>query len=426
MVNLRKTAQWINRIIWLVIVFIIVMLPLSASAIPYGDQPEQVRSYTRDKEFNFIEWTLDALNLKLTQSSLDVERFVAEADTKQIIQDYLQQVSEVNLLSNQIEIVFADPAVSDPVSDTEGDRKLLNEEKELLRSLAEIAEPILQNQVSAAIANLSLSVAGQVLPPVAYHVTPLPLNLVVSPRKEISRITEVSLVSGMDAQEKDALEQIIFTELDLSAIVVPIGGMSAYPTMIMQTTDLAWLLEVIAHEWIHTYLAFYPLGMNYSTSGEMRTINETTASLAGKEISLEVLREHYPEWMPTELVTQIQAPPTDAEPPAFDFRAEMRITRETTDRLLAEGKIEDAEGYMEMRRQFFWDNGYLIRKINQAYFAFYGAYNDEPGGGASGSDPVGPLVQELRSKSMSLAEFVKTIAKVNTYQELIEITAAIP
>ena len=51
---------------------------------------------------------------------------------------------------------------------------------------------------------------------------------------------------------------------------------------------------------------------------------------------------------------QPQPPP---EPPAFDFRAEMFETRETVDKLLEEGKIEEAETYMEERRLFLWDSG---------------------------------------------------------------------
>jgi hypothetical protein len=38
------------------------------------------------------------------------------------------------------------------------------------------------------------------------------------------------------------------------------------------------------------------------------------------------------------------------------------------------GKVELAEEFMEERRQFFWKKGYHIRKLNQAYFAFHGAY----------------------------------------------------
>ena len=57
-----------------------------------------------------------------------------------------------------------------------------------------------------------------------------------------------------------------------------------YPTMILTTSNFPFLIEVISHEWIHNYLTLHPLGLNYETSPELRTINETTASLSGKEI----------------------------------------------------------------------------------------------------------------------------------------------
>jgi hypothetical protein len=95
----------------------------------------------------------------------------------------------------------------------------------------------------------------------------------------------------------------------------------------------------------------------------------------------------------------------------------MHTTRIHVDELLLEGKVDEAEAYMEARRQVFWDNGYLIRKLNQAYFAFYGAYADSPGG-AAGEDPVGPAVRLLREQSSSLAEFLKTMAGMSTFSEL--------
>ena len=48
----------------------------------------------------------------------------------------------------------------------------------------------------------------------------------------------------------------------------------------------------------------------------------------------------------------------------------MHLTRLEVDRLLAEGKINEAESYMESRRIFFWENGYLIRRLNQAILLF--------------------------------------------------------
>jgi hypothetical protein len=97
----------------------------------------------------------------------------------------------------------------------------------------------------------------------------------------------------------------------------------------------------------------------------------------------------------------------------------MRKTRETVDQLLAEGKIEEAENYMEDRRIFFWENGYRIRKLNQAYFAFYGAYADQPGG-AAGEDPVGAGVRALRAQSPTLADFLWRISWMTSFEELQE------
>jgi hypothetical protein len=102
----------------------------------------------------------------------------------------------------------------------------------------------------------------------------------------------------------------------------------------------------------------------------------------------------------------------------------MHITRVAVDNLLLEGKIGAAEEYMEMRRKFFWDNGYAIRKLNQAYFAFHGAYADEPGGAAGAAeDPVGSAVRLLRSQSPSLSAFINQISWMVSFEQLQETTA---
>jgi hypothetical protein len=95
----------------------------------------------------------------------------------------------------------------------------------------------------------------------------------------------------------------------------------------------------------------------------------------------------------------------------------MHLTRLNTDRLLAADKIKQAEFYMELRRRFFWDNGYHLRKLNQAYFAFYGAYADQPGG-AAGEDPVGAAVRNLRAQSPTLADFLNRISLMWKFDQL--------
>jgi len=153
-------------------------------------------------------------------------------------------------------------------------------------------------------------------------------------------------------------------------------------------------------------------------------MNETTAEGVGSELGALLIARYYPELAPppakfANILPRNTAPAANTPPPApgFDFVATMHDTRVQTDALLAQGKIEAAEAYMESQRRVIWDHGYQIRKLNQAYFAFYGAYASA-GGGAGGADPVGAAVKLLRRRSPTIAQFVNTMATFSTFEEL--------
>ncbi len=407
--------------------FLLGMLLLAQSAVAPGNKYERIREYTRMVEFDFIRWTLDALWIKNVQGAVKAPEYMGIKEQRNVVFEYLRLVKWVNQTSAQINQIYADPAISNP----ELAAAALNDRLRILKgmeaSLKPIAESVLQYQVSTTVADLNLSFAGQPIPPVLYHVTRLPNALIISPRDTIRQDENISLMPEMTPDEITRMEESVEKKLDVSALVVPVGGIGTYPTMVMSTTDLNWLMEVVSHEWTHNFLTLRPLGLEYMASGEMRTINETTASISGKEIGLAVMEKYYPELAPpppaVEKASDKQVPtptPQPEDPNIFNFNREMHKTRVQVDEMLAQGKIVEAENYMEQRRKFFWDNGYLLRKLNQAYFAFYGAYNDVPGGGAAGRDPVGPAVQELRQRSSSLAEFLKRIAWVTSFDGLVK------
>jgi hypothetical protein len=243
--------------------------------------------------------------------------------------------------------------------------------------------------------------------------------LIISPRDVIRQDQNISLSPDISVDQMDSLESKVDEALDVSSLVVGIGGIGLYPTMVMETTDINNLAEIIAHEWVHNYLTIRPLGFSYANSPELRVMNETVAAIAGKELGRAVVKKYYPQFLPPETPPQVasEANMQPATPPVFDFNAAMHDTRVKVDQLLATGKIEDAEIYMEQRRVFFWEHGYQIRKLNQAYFAFYGAYADQPGG-AAGADPVGAAVRLLRQKSTTLADFINQIAWMWKYDQL--------
>ena len=397
------------------------ILLLAYSTVPPGDQLERVRAFTRHIEFDYVTWTLNALGGKIRDGALGMQTYlVNEQVERQVVLDYIELVERVQRAEGHLENIFADPEVSNPELASALVRRQLGEMYAEREQLAPLAEAVLQNQVTTTVAELGLTYGGQPFPPVLYRTTPLPTALIISPRDVIRQDYNISLPPDMTADERTILEEQVDSALDISSLVVNVGGIGLYPTMVMQSTSLNWLAEVISHEWTHNFLTLRPLGVSYMKSPELRTINETAASIAGKEIGSALIERYYPDMVPLPPAETPDAPEEDEPaqvPPPFDFRTEMRNTRERADDLLAEGKIEEAEDYMETRRQVFWEHGYRIRKLNQAYFAFYGAYADLPGG-AAGEDPVGEAVRSLRAESSTLADFLKRISWMTSFEQL--------
>lgn len=409
---------------FLALILSAVLLSQSVLALP-NTTTERARTYTRMIEFDFIDWTIDALMVKIQQEALHAPRYMTVDEQRAIVFEYMRLVNLVNVTTFEVQRIYADPEVADSAAAAAKLNQQLDEYREMEMHAKLLAESVLQYQVSEILATLSLGLGGQPVPPVLYHVTRLPDALIISPRGEIRQDANISLNPEMSPEEIVALEQNVETNLDVSALVVPVGGIGTYPTMVMSTTNLNWMVETIAHEWVHNFLTLRPLGLNYATTPELRTINETTANLAGVEIGEAVIRAYYPELAPVPLEEQPvqpepEQPQSEPEIPVFEFRREMRETRLQVDAYLAEGNIEQAEQYMQERQVFFLENGYFIRRLNQAYFAFYGAYNDTPGGGAAGEDPVGPAVQALRQQSGSLAEFLNRISWITSFEGLLE------
>jgi len=405
----------------LCLLFVAMTLLFFSSAIPFDGSLSSLSNLTRWDEFNYVSWVVSALADKSSNATLGLEHFIDDDKQAEIVLEYLNQIGEVENLEFRLEELNSDPNLRKRTGEIAAVDARLQEESERMHQYGRIAESILQNQTERSLVTMGFGVGGQLFPPLLFKVTDLPLNLIVSPRESISTLRSISLKAGMDVLQKEALEEAVYEQFDLSALVEPVGGIGAYPTMVMRTRSINWLTEVIAHEWFHNYLTFFPLGVRYFNNDRMRSINETTANLAGKEAGRQVMIHFYPAY-----VSMYYLPGRDpatvlpeGRQEAFNYRKQMRETRLVVDYLLSIGQVKRAESYMDERREFFWENGYRLRKLNQAYFAFYGSYNDTPGGGASGSDPVGPAVQQLRARSTGLKIFIDQVKKIRSFEELL-------
>ncbi len=431
---MQRFWLWLDHAWWIfkrLLALVVVLFALTYS-ITELDPLGRARGYTRAKEFDFVNWTVDAQMLKLSMGALDAPRYMRDQDQVALVLDYMKTIQLINAYENELERIYADPNLTDKAARVADITALEKPFLERRDKEAPLAEAILQQQTNQALAGLGLTLGGQSIPPLIYRVTPLPMMLIISPRDRIETLATIPLDGDLTLEQIVAIEDGVAKVMNVSTMITNIGGVGVYPPMVYETSDLTYLAQTIAHEWVHNYLTLSPFGWSYFGTGQMRTANETVANLAGKEIARVVLARYYPDYLPPEEPTPTATPqvtptpqttpqPTPQptpEPQGFVFRKEMRITRVEVDRLLAEGKVDEAEAYMETRRRVFWDNGYLIRRLNQAYFAFYGAYADDPGGGAWGEDPVGPAVRALRAKSSSLADFFNRLRWITNFGDL--------
>ena len=295
---------------------------------------------------------------------------------------------------------------------------LLDDTEAQAESLSGGAEETIEAYISAVLVEEGLGMFGDVVfPPVDVRLTQPPKLLIVSPRERIDRKHEVLLRSDMSLSEREGVEYRIFRDDNMSALVEDIGGLATYPASVANGHPIRWTVQAAAHEWLHHYFFFKPLGQHMFDDDDMFQLNETIANVAGREIGNRAYKLMSEDSVVQEQADGVAAANGANMSPPFDFALEMRKTRLTVDGMLAEGRVEEAEAYMEERKELFVESGYAIRKLNQAYFAFYGTYADLP----AAVSPIGDQVKRFRELVPDLGEFLGEASEISSYEEFLKI-----
>lgn len=294
-------------------------------------------------------------------------------------------------------------------------QSILEDKRTEQQQLENEVEAILEKRVSSVIEDEGLTTSLPlfssvrfVFPPLDFEFDQPPRVLVISPRERISHDRAILLRRGLTWEQVAALEEET-AATGVSSLVVNISGIATYPSTVPEHASYENVLETVAHEWLHQYLFFHPLGSHYFDNDTLRTLNETVANIGGREIA-DLVQQRFP--LPQS--SFVAAADGTGEKPSIDFRAEMHELRLEVDRLLSERKITEAEALMERKREFLAENGFYIRKINQAYFAFHGLYADTP----ASSSPIGPKMLALRRLNPSLGDFIQSVADITSEEEL--------
>lgn len=403
----------IGLLIELILVLCLCVLPPSGQAPKPTVWDEIAGRYV----FSITEWELGNFFNKWGYSleQFFIPQKIPQQESVQRVEDYLSLAQNASSLQDTINRDKAEDNSSQ--ADIESLEAQLAQLTKQMHSLQDQVEAIVEGQISSVLSDEGLdktiNLAGGInilFPPVDFQFQEEPNVLIVSPRDKIELTKTILLSPDLSLEQEEDMENEV-AAIGMSGLVQRVGGVATYPSIIPQDISLQYLLSAVAHEWMHHYFYFHPLGRNYWANYDMTSINETAADLGGSEIGQLVYQRYYAQ---TGNETTSPPPATPSQP-AFDFNKEMRQIRVTVDRMLAQGQIDEAEQYMEQMREYLAQNGYYIRKLNQAYFAFYGTYSDQPGS----VSPIGGYLQELRQESPSLGDFIKTVSGIASYDQLL-------
>jgi hypothetical protein len=365
------------------------------------ETPGDFNSIAQPYIYNLWQWEVAALRDKLV-TSVARNRIASSCEDLSVIR-YFEIVREKQQLNNSLG------------STRDSDMRFQTLQQEELK-LRDCVEYSIETRIKEVLQNNGISsplfpgATRAVFPPVLFQLEPTPKLLVISKRDKIELINRITLRQDMTDNDRSLIENKC-DKYGVSSLVEDTGGIATYPSLVANDGNLRFTLSAVAEEWVHQYLTFKPLGWAYvldiwgvKPDREIATINETLAGMVSRELSNQVYRDRYAKY----------ETPTRPTPVMFDFNLEMRTTRLRVDQFLREGRIIEAEQYMEERRKLFVDKGYQIRKLNQAYFAFHGTYGYSP----SSVSPVYADLQRVRSRSSTLGEFLNSVASVQSYAEL--------
>ena len=399
--------------------FLIILLTGLSCAPVRGDSSNfnnRFNSLVRPFTFNVESWEYQTLSAELRQN---IHNPVPEAQlSSENVMLYFSLMAQIDTLSSNLQSVSGNNSSAKVIQE----RNDLNDVEARAALLQDTVEHTLAVQISQVLASQGIfnpfgDKIRVVFPPVNFKLEQPLYVFIVSHRDKIDRLEDVTLRQDTTLAQAEELESSV-DKLNVSSLAIEIGGLGfTYPTFVIRNSDLHWTLNTAAHEWVHQYLAFRPLGFRYvldltgiSPSPAIATLNETVADIVGTEVGSEVYQKFYAGYD----IAGNQGSTVSPAVPAFDFNQTMRETRIRVDNLLAGGQVDQAEQYMENQRQVFVKNGYYLRKLNQAYFSFYGSYSDSP----TSVDPTGNQLKALRDQSLSLKDYLDTVSGFETPEDL--------
>ena len=396
-----------------ILILILVTALFSFSDLGGEFKISQKKLITAPYQFNLMKWEIMNVFDKwvyLSKKTLAGRQSVPPQGIE-TIRRYFKSVSENKLRQ---ELINKSGSLSS--DDRETLSELMVAENVIQSHLKAVVEARLENVVSSTIDELGISGKWGPIrwPPVHFVFEPSPLLLVTSPRDRIQRLDDILLKHDVELATREVIETQVEEVENVSSLIVNLGGVATYPTHISNYDSLHAVLILVSHEWLHHHLFFRSLGFCCMKDSTMVSVNETIVNIASKEIGDLAFTRLTGETVEKSVYPKASSKTLSVGESTFDFRYEMRKTRIHLDGLLRGAGEDQAERYLEGRRKIFMDNGFNIRKLNTAYFAFYGTYGTNP----ASASPIQGQVRAIRSAADDLSQFLNEVSRISSYEDL--------
>jgi hypothetical protein len=402
----------------IITVFILIISILAGSCQQPDDFNRTLNGIINPYRFSIAEWELKTLTSELEGVIFSGREYTVEDSL--IVVNYFKLLEDISQLDFQISY-YRDTIEKQDLSALQKQLKDLKQESDTLKK---VVEGIIELQIRDILNQLDLYWYNDIIglnisfPPVNFSLESPPHLLVVSPRENITRMKEIILLQDLSIDEINYIETEI-DKLGYSSIVLGLGGMATFPAFVYNNAGLEYTISTAVEEWFHQYFFFKPAGFLYAFNllgiykdSDISTINETIAGIVSDEIASMVYSKYYSRYYENVTFEYLQGN-------GFDFYEEMRNIRIAVDIFLANGDIEQAEAFMEEKRLYILSQGYYIRRLNQAYFAFYGTYAGSP----SSVNPIGEILWDLRNSSANVTDFINITSGIRNMNDLHKLMA---
>src|SRR5512135_3517788 len=102
------------RASWILEYFVIIALGvagLTASGPRPASEIDRVRAYTRDIEFDYLAWILNAADLKIQQGAVGIPGYLNREQSATAVSDYLHLTQQEMDAQDALNKIYADPKV---------------------------------------------------------------------------------------------------------------------------------------------------------------------------------------------------------------------------------------------------------------------------------------------------------------------------